>query len=186
MASQMAVIRTYLGVEEPPIERREVSSGSCQWIQAREDFRRWQLSGSPAELHEGGTHSAKDLSLFWVFASPGSGKSFLASYVQEQLEESESQVAYYYFHLGRNDSRSLAPLLRTIAYQMAIPREDVRGKMYEMSQDGSRFDIDDTWTIWVKLFKKCILQVSTSWAMPLDRLFTLRIACIPKAVLLGH
>lgn len=160
----MTSIRTYFGVEEPPIERRDVLPGSCQWIQAREDFRQWQLSGIPSESREGCANSAKAPSLFWAHASPGSGKSFLASHVQEHLEEGGSHVAYYYFHLGRNNSRSLAPCLKSIAYQMAIDRDDVRKIMYEMSQDGSKLDIDDTWTIWMKLFKKCILQVSTFWS----------------------
>lgn len=163
MISKMAAIKAYLGVSEPPIERRDIIPGSCQWIQAREDFRQWQSSGNEPEAY-GGTASGENcISLFWVYAGPGTGKSFLASYVQSHIEAVKSlSPAYYYFSLGRHGSQSLAPFLRSMAYQMAMKRADIRGKLYDILQDGSALDIDDSRTVWVKLFKKCILQVSVA------------------------
>lgn len=187
VTEKMPAIKVYLGLKEPPIERRDVLPGSCQWIHAREDFRQWQTGGKPAEPDGSNTDSANAISLFWVYASPGTGKSFLASHVKAHIETTESRsTAYYYFSVGRHGSQSLAPFLRSIAYQMALNRADVREKLYEMHQDGLAFDIDDSWTVWVKLFKKCILQVSIPYVMLTMEILISVTAAIEESVLLDN
>lgn len=157
----MKALKPYLGISDAPDEHHDTVDGSCEWIEARDDFQEWRDSyhgdqGSPTDEAQSGP---KNVSIFWVQASPGSGKTCLTSYVQSQLESTKLQCAYYYFHVGNQASRSLAPFLRSIAYQMALCSTAVREKLYKIHQDGSVFDVEDAWTIWSKLFKKGILQV---------------------------
>ncbi|OAQ98411.1 hypothetical protein LLEC1_06234 [Akanthomyces lecanii] len=159
---QMKTLKPYLGMSDVPDEHHDTVEGSCEWIESRDDFQEWQHveSRSQKSVTEEIGHGPKDISVFWVHASPGSGKTYLASYVQSQLESTRLQCAYYYFHVGIQTSRSLAPFLRSIAYQMATTSTLVRDKLYKLYQDGSIFDMDDAWTIWTKVFKKGILQAS--------------------------
>ncbi len=159
----MKSLKPYLGVFGPPDEHHNTAEGSCEWIDAREDFQEWRdTPQSPPDKTSG--LPASSLSIFWVHASPGSGKSCLASYVQSHIESTKLQCSYFYFHVGSQMSRSLAPCLRSIAYQMAVCSTAVRDKIYKLYQDGSIFDADDSWTIWTKLFKKGIFQVK--WPLP--------------------
>ncbi|KAJ4164282.1 hypothetical protein LMH87_005960 [Akanthomyces muscarius] len=161
--SQMKTLKPYLGISDVPDEHHDTVEGSCEWIESRDDFQDWQHVDSPSQkfANEEIGPGPKDISIFWVHASPGSGKTYLASYVQSQLESTRLQCAYYYFHVGKKTSRSLAPFLRSIAYQMATTSTLVRDKLYKLYQDGSIFDMDDAWTIWTKVFKKGILQIES-------------------------
>ncbi|TQV98530.1 NACHT and WD domain-containing protein [Cordyceps javanica] len=159
--TQMKTIKPYLGISDVPDEHHDTVEGSCEWIEARDDFQDWRDMAGPNPKYpvEESAPGPKNVSIFWVHAGPGSGKTHLASYVQSQLESTNLQCAYYYFHVGNQMSRSLAPFLRSIAYQMAVTSTAVRDKLYKMYQDGSIFDMDDAWTIWTKVFKKGILQM---------------------------
>ncbi|OAA81751.1 NACHT and WD domain protein [Akanthomyces lecanii RCEF 1005] len=161
--TQMKTLKPYLGISDVPDEHHDTVEGSCEWIESRDDFQDWQHVDSPSQkfANEEIGPGPKDISIFWVHASPGSGKTYLASYVQSQLESTRLQCAYYYFHVGKKMSRSLAPFLRSIAYQMATTSTLVRDKLYKLYQDGSIFDMDDAWTIWTKVFKKGILQIES-------------------------
>lgn len=160
--AQMKALKPYLEMHDAPEEHHDTVDGSCEWIEARDDFQDWrqpdELDMSPTNVEFG--PASNSISIFWIYANPGSGKTFLASYVQSQLESTKLQCAYYYFHVGNQTSRSLAPFLRSIAYQMAASSTAVRDKLYKMYQDGSVFDVDDAWAVWTKLFKKGIFQVS--------------------------
>ncbi|KAJ6785704.1 hypothetical protein PWT90_08712 [Aphanocladium album] len=162
--AQIKVLKQYLGMSDIPDEHHNTVEGSCEWIEARHDFQDWQdvTNLDESSLDEDMGPTQRNISIFWVNAGPGSGKTYLASYVQSQLESTKLQCAYYYFHVGNQSSRSLAPFLRSMAYQMAVGSAAVRAKLYKMHQDGSVFDMDDAWTIWTKIFKKGILQIASN------------------------
>lgn len=103
--------------------------------------------------------TGENLSIYWIRANPGTGKTVLASHVISQLQELQLECAYHYFHVGDEVSRSLGSLLRSISHQMAISNSAIRDKLFQLQQEGSTFDMDDSWTIWAKIFRKGVLQV---------------------------
>lgn len=163
LKTQMKLLKSYLGISEAPDAQRNAAEGSCKWIDARNDFRDWRDVTNPDQevINEETPTNTQKVSIFWAHAVPGSGKTFLASYVQSQLEHAQLQCAHYYFHVGNQTSHSLAPFLRSIAYKMAQENPAIREKLYKMYQDASIFDMDDAWTVWTKMFKKGILQVKS-------------------------
>lgn len=160
---QMKTLKPYLGVSDVPDEHHDTVEGSCEWIEIRDDFQDWRDTATPRQKppSEPLGVASKQMSIFWVHAGPGSGKTHLASYVQSQLESTTLPCTCYYFHVGNPASRSLAHFLRSTAYQMAVDSTAVRDQLYKMYQDGSIFDMDDAWTIWTKVFKKGILQIES-------------------------
>lgn len=155
----MRVLRSYLGVSDSPDEHHPKLSGSCQWIDTRDDFRNWRdCVADFLAKDDNETRGKNDLSIFWVHANPGTGKTILASHVISHLQEFQLECAFYHFHAGDKASLSLGPFLRSIAYQMAISNSAIRNKLTQLCQEGSTFDMDDSWTIWTKLFRKGIFQ----------------------------
>ena len=102
---------------------------------------------------------ARNPSIIWLHANPGTGKTVLAAHVISELQEFQVECAYYYFHIGNKTARTLADLLRSIAYQMALSNAAIRERLVDLCREGATFDLDDDLTIWTKLFRKCILQV---------------------------
>lgn len=143
-----------------PDEHYPKVDGSCQWLDDRDDFQEWRdgvsdtMSGQPSEPQ------TKNPSIIWVHANPGTGKTVLASHVISELQQFQVECAYYYFHTGSKTARTLADFLRSIAYQMAMSNSAIREKLVSLCLEGVTFDLDDDLTIWTKLFRKCILQVS--------------------------
>ncbi|KAI0839441.1 NACHT and WD domain protein [Hypoxylon sp. FL0890] len=156
---QMKVLRSYLGISDRPDDHFPAVDGSCQWIDAREDFQDWR--DPPDEFFLGTNNEAtiRGPSIFWVHANPGTGKTYLAAHIVSQLRQFQLECAYYYFHVGNKSSHSLGYFLRSIAYQMAISNATIRQKLISLHEDGSSFDLDDARTIWTKIFKKGIFQV---------------------------
>lgn len=155
----MRVLRTYLGVSDSPDEHHPKVSGSCQWIDARDDFQDWRdCPGDLLAKNDTETGNKNNLSVFWAYANPGPGKTVLASHVISQLQDLPQQCAFYYFHVGDKSSRSLGPFLRSIAYQLAMSNSAIRDKLFQSYQEGSTVDTDDSWTVWKKLFRKGIFQ----------------------------
>lgn len=151
----MRQIKKYLAVPNQTVVHCDKVTGSCQWINQREDFQHWRDGTTPDET----TSSKSRAALYWINASPGAGKTFLASHVEKILQESKAQVAHYYFQTGAKSSRSLAPFLRSIAYQMALCSAELRDKLYNLWQNEPELDIEDTWTMWKDMFSSCIFQV---------------------------
>lgn len=145
---QLATLQSYLGVKERAEDSHRKVEGSCQWIEHREDFQHW-LSG-------GDTNPA-----FYVMtAQPGAGKTVLAAHVVSQLKELSLSCAHHFVQSGNDQEQSLAGLLRSIAYQMASANAVFRDALLRLHEDGSTFAMDDARTLWVKIFKKGLLQVS--------------------------
>ncbi|KAF7561983.1 hypothetical protein G7046_g2154 [Stylonectria norvegica] len=157
---QMKTLKAYLGISDRPDEQYQSVEGSCQWIDARDDFQDWRdsavglLTADTGEA-EGDQHN---VSLYWIHANPGAGKTHLASHVISDLQEFKLECAYYYFHVGNKTSQSLGDFLRSIAYQMAMSNAAIRERLVALCHDGSAFDMDNARNIWTKVFKKGIFQ----------------------------
>lgn len=154
--TQLMSIQSFLGTYSLPDENFESILGSCQWIDEREDFRDWRDAPEGVDSGEDPSHSP---SLYWVTAGPGAGKTVLAAHVVAQLKEFRLPVSYYYFHVGKKSSQSLAGFLRSIALQMATSNAAVRDAIAKLPNDGSTLDLDDARAVWLKVFRGAILQV---------------------------
>lgn len=155
----MKALKSYLGISARPDEYHQKVEGSCEWIDERDDFQDWRDSANDF-LDEKAKSLAKNPSVIWVHANPGTGKTVLAAHVVSELQEFQAECAYYFFHTGTKAARSLAEFLRSIAYQMAVSNAAVRERLVKLCREGSPLDFDDDRMIWNKLFKRGIFQVS--------------------------
>ena len=155
----MKVLQSFLGISDHPDEHYDRVEGSCQWIDARDDFQEWRDPAGELVRDEIPAPE-KNPSIFWVAANPGTGKTYLAAHVIDELDQFQLECSYYFFHIGNKSSRSLGNFLRSIAYQMAMSNAFVREKLVGLCKEGSTFDKDDAATIWTKVFKRGIFQVS--------------------------
>lgn len=159
--ARMKALRSFLGVSDAVDEYHPRVNGSCAWIDERKDFQSWRDCADGFHNDESLNSGNENLSIYWVHANPGTGKTVLASHVITQLQEFQLECAYHYFHIGSKASRSLGPFLRSIAFQMALNNSAIRDKLFQMCEEGTSFDMDDSWTIWMKIFRKGILQESS-------------------------
>ena len=154
----MTALRSFLGMNDHQGEHYPRVEGSCQWIDSRDDFQDWKDPAGQL-VHDKLLVSGKNLSLYWVCANPGTGKTFLASHVADELRQFQLECASYFFHVGNKSSRSISNFLRSMAYQMAMSNAFIRDKLVELCKEDATFDKDDAATIWTKLFRKGIFQV---------------------------
>lgn len=131
------------------------------------------------------------MAIFWIHVNPGTRKSVLASHVVSQLQNFKLEWASHFFHVGNKKSRSLGVLLRSIAYQMALSNATIRDSLFKLFEEGSTFDLDDSRTIWTKLFKKFILLVRVLLLLRNESLPHLDILTLPlgqplHTTILGH
>ena len=168
----MKVLQSFLDITDLPDEHYPRVEGSCQWIDARDDFQDWRDPAGEL-IRDEISAPEKNISIFWVAANPGTGKTHLAAHVIDELGQFQLECSYYFFHIGNKSSRSLGNFFRSIAYQMAMSNAFVREKLAELCQEGSTFDKDDAATIWSKLFRRCIFQVSEcNYLEPSTRMLT--------------
>ncbi len=155
---RMKILQSYLGVTDHLDEQYARVQGSCQWIDGRDDFQDWRDPAGELLRHDLPTPD-KNPSIFWVAANPGTGKTYLAAHVIDELGQFQLECSHYFFHVGDKASRSLGNFLRSIAFQMAVSNAFVREKLVDLYNEGFTFDKDDSATIWTKVFKRGIFQV---------------------------
>jgi len=158
---RMKVLQSFLDTSDHPDEHYPRVEGSCLWLDARDDFQDWRDPAGDL-IRDESSAPEKNPSIFWVIANPGTGKTHLTAHVVDGLSEFQLECSYYFFHVGNNSSRSLGNFLRSIAYQMAMSNAFVREKLVGLCEEGSTFDKDNATTIWTKVFKRGIFQVSES------------------------
>lgn len=157
---QMLALQSYLGVPEFSGEHHSKVNGSCQWIEAREDFQDWRDCSTEYLPDAESTTESHNLAIFWLHASLGTGKTVLASHVVSQLRDFQLECAYYYFESGNKFSASLGSFLRSIAYQMAMTNSAIRSQLCKLHKEDSTYNMEDSQAIWAKIYKKGIFQVS--------------------------
>ena len=155
----MDILQAVLGRSDYRSEHYPRVEGSCRWIEARDDFQNWRDPSDMLMPGENATPAGK-ASVFWVYANPGTGKTHLAAHVEDQLRQFQLECASYFFHVGDQSSKSLSTFVRSIARQMAMSNSFVREKLVSLCHEGLTFDKDDVPTIWTKIFKNGIFQVS--------------------------
>lgn len=156
---RMKVLQSFLDISDHPHEEYSRVQGSCQWLDAREDFQEWRDPAGELIREEISTPE-KNPSVFWVAANPGTGKTHLAAHLIDELGQFQLECSYYFFHVGNKSTQSLGNFLRSMAYQMATSNAFIREKLAGLCEEGSTFDKEDAATIWTKVFKRGIFQVS--------------------------
>ncbi|KAL9119462.1 MAG: hypothetical protein Q9187_003983 [Circinaria calcarea] len=99
------------------------TAGTCQWITREWQFQRWNLQNN----------------LPWILGRAESGKSFIAHYLCEHLEQENLIPMCFFFDSKSTDTkdlRSLRKFYHTILHQLLnqIPRADsnLRAKFFEI------------------------------------------------------
>lgn len=150
-ANEMEQIAMYLSVDTSADERLSTLNdtrlnGSCSWLTNKTSFREWRSSPAPR--------------YFWLKGTPASGKSMLASYMIEFLQD--SPVCHYFFKKGDKTDNNLSSFLRSMALQMAQVNPDIRSAIFQLSQKGPPIDIRNQKTIWNTIFTSCVFHVTFS------------------------
>lgn len=81
--------------------------GSCNWILQDRNL---------ADFIDGGM-SAKRASICWISGPPGSGKSYLSSFLVEHLQQTRN-VGYFFCRTDDQNKRSAVSIIRTWAWQL--------------------------------------------------------------------
>ena len=154
--SQMQILSQYLGIDERPeselarVNQRQ-TDGSCQWLTKQASFQNWM--GQPASPR-----------IYWLDGEPATGKSTIAGHVIKFIEENNGDCVFFFFKHGDNTKSSIAVLLRSIAWQMAMFNAEVRQELSDMATQGQFIDKSDEGSIWRAVFALRILRLE--WRQP--------------------
>ena len=120
--------------------------GSCEWILRRNVFSEWRNSIHPW--------------IYWVSASPATGKSVLCGFVIKHLKDADLNCCYYFFTHRDKDKSRITLCLLSLAWQMAVAQRDIMETVIEVcSKDGGIGKSTDHRTVWRKLFVERILRL---------------------------
>ncbi|KAL2842498.1 hypothetical protein BJX68DRAFT_270673 [Aspergillus pseudodeflectus] len=122
--------------------------GSCKWLSTKASYVCWRDGRS-------GSHRT-----LWIKGKPATGKSVLAGYVIDQLNELGQAYSYFFFKHGDNSRSNLGSCLRSLAFQMARSNPETGDAILGMRADGVSLDRVDDRTLWRTLFLNCIFQTT--------------------------
>ncbi|RYP57056.1 hypothetical protein DL769_009726 [Monosporascus sp. CRB-8-3] len=143
-------IAAFLGVSGPPEEelvtaRAVRKAGTCQHFLMSQEFN--------------DLVSTRLCPVLWVHASPGSGKSVLCASVIDHLLEQNRHCVYFFFKHGDHQKRSLANMLRSLAYQMALQVPAYRRELTGMAKSGLQMHGLDALSIWKRLYLSLLSEI---------------------------
>ncbi len=138
-----------LAIDELPtadyvVVRDQWSQGTCNWILNIPEYTFWR-TGDDASLR-----------LLWINGNPGVGKSVLSSFIINDMVEGGIDSQYFYVKFGDSKKTSLAYLLRSLAYQIALRQPEVRQRLLLLGEKETHLDNSDTAYIWKNIFKSII------------------------------
>ena len=145
LQNEIEQIDQYLGgAERPEDDLKDLEDarmeGSCEWFATKESFHTW--------MDEDTVNTPK---LYWVSARPATGKSVLAGYVVNMLQNLNADCAYYFLRFGDKEKSTTGGLFRSLAFQMALINVEIRNKLLQMIERGIRFDKKDGKAVWRKV-----------------------------------
>ena len=122
------------------------TEGTCGWILHENGMADW--ISTPEGCH-----------LVWLTAAPASGKSVMSAHVVTALQQRNLAPQYFFFNFGDQHKRSVANLLRSIAYQIAKENHTFRRALLDLSKQGLRIDKADASVIWHRVFENLLLKL---------------------------
>ncbi len=105
---------------------------------------------------------ADDAAILWIFGGPGVGKSFLSTWIIQQLTEgprgAAEQVAYFFVKENSESLRDANIILKTLAFQLSNSDPEFREHALRVVQQRSSLIVtaEDTWE---NLFKDYFCDV---------------------------
>lgn len=130
--------------------------GSCRWILKRESFVSWIEGHQPEQ------------NILWLSGLPAVGKSTLASFIIDYLQQtqSEEQCQYYFFLSNDQQKKSVAYFLRMLAFQLAQSNELFRTRLLAWHEDsGMCFGEMKANIIWEKLFEGMLFKMDLGFPL---------------------
>ncbi|ROV99035.1 hypothetical protein VMCG_06614 [Cytospora schulzeri] len=123
----------------------ERASGTCEWLSENPNFDNWAFS----DQH----------TILWLRGPPAAGKSFIAGYAIEQLQQMGKDVCYYFFTYGDKAKSAIPPFLRSMACQMAVRFPSIANQVETIiSKDAALVHAADYRSIWRRLWLQGILR----------------------------
>jgi hypothetical protein len=127
--------------------RKDRTLDTCRWLQKKEVFESWK----------NGTTSR----ILWVSGIPGSGKTFLASYIVDQLkpqtEETDAAPPIFFFCSSRSDNRRASThILRSLVHQLSTQRPDlweIVDKAYSKSTSPVADVFEELWELFLAMLR---------------------------------
>lgn len=129
-------------VQDARIER------TCEWFLSKPPYSEWKDFSNTTRI-------------LWVNGLPASGKSVLAGYIIDQLQNDswDTACSYFFFkHADKNKSR-LGSCLRSLAFQMACADNRIREVLLKILNDTTLEDDNDR-SLWRKLFLSGMFEES--------------------------
>lgn len=120
--------------------------GTCEWFTNDAEYKTWRAGGGEVPK------------ILWLNGKPATGKSTLAAHVVRQLYDSNLECSYFFFINGHRSKSSVASMLRSFAYQMALTNPQVRAELSSMHESGVTIDADDERTFWRSTFVSRIFR----------------------------
>ncbi|KAL8938934.1 MAG: hypothetical protein Q9216_003620, partial [Gyalolechia sp. 2 TL-2023] len=147
----MKTLARYLGQKDIPdndlvnlLDRQ--MEGTCEWFTNDTDYEIWRSGAEQIPK------------LFWLNGKPATGKSTIAAHVVRQLHGSNIGCSYFFFKHGDRTKSSVASMLRSMAYQMALTNPQVRTSILSLHKSGTTIDADDERTLWRSLLVSRIFR----------------------------
>lgn len=149
---EMRLLLTYLGLSHVPendlANILEVQlEGSGQWLTECSSFINWR---SGLESHP---------KLLWLTGDPATGKSTLAGYVANYLEQMNGDCASFFFKHHKAGRSNVSDLLCSLAWQMASLNTEIRHNLLAMMNEDVALDRADERSIWRAVFVSRIFRV---------------------------
>ncbi|KAI1496365.1 hypothetical protein F5X99DRAFT_422182 [Biscogniauxia marginata] len=124
------------------------ADGTCQWVLTNPSIHEWASSPSKS-------------SLVWLHGRPARGKSILSSYLVQNLQERGAAVQYFFFRAGDETKRSIAALLRVLAFQAAMQIAPFRKALIALADGGYKPKDTDWRSTWKRLFTNLLFEMDS-------------------------
>lgn len=147
----MRTLAGYLGQNDMPdndlanLQDRQME-GTCEWFTNDAEYKTWRAGGGEVPK------------LLWLIGKPGTGKSTLAAHVVRRIYDSNLECSYFFFRHGDRSKSSVAYMLRSFAYQMALTNPQIRAELLSMHESGVTIGADDEITFWRAAFVSRIFR----------------------------
>ncbi|MCJ1438602.1 hypothetical protein MMC27_007992 [Xylographa pallens] len=121
-------------------------NGSCEWFLTDETFTSWLVDDVPSRI-------------LWCQGRPGSGKSVLAAFVVQHLQNLNYNCSFYFFRFGDQTRRTVSGFLQSIAYQISDGVPDFRRRLLQLIDDGLNITKASSKSVWQKLFMSTLFKL---------------------------